>query len=102
MGSNTGMRIAMASVIVVVGLLVSPAAAFACTCRDTRPTTADDYKRWLQTFPGIVFQGQATKVEPLGNAVAAAEDPASQPMWKVAFTVERQWKGVRTRDLIVS
>lgn len=95
------MRIPAAAAIVLLVLLAVPDVASACSCPDTRPRTADDYMRWLQNYPGSVFQGQVTRVEP-GPTVVTAPDLPPLRTWKVTFTVDRQWKGVGTRAVVVS
>jgi hypothetical protein len=95
------MKMLTLSAVALLGLLVIPDVASACSCADTGPKTAADYKRWLQTYPGVVFHGQVVRVEPGPSLVAARDLPPLQTR-KVTFTVERQWKGVRTREVVVT
>jgi hypothetical protein len=95
------MKILAASAIALLGLLVIPDVASACSCADTGPKTEADYKRWLQTYSGVVFHGEVVRVEPGPNMVTAPDLPPLATR-KVTFTVERQWKGVRGREVVVT
>jgi hypothetical protein len=90
-----------ASALALVGMLVLPGVAAACSCADTGPKSEADYKRWLQTYPGVVFHGQVVGVE-RGPDLVTAPDLPPVPTRKVTFVAERQWKGVRTREIILT
>jgi hypothetical protein len=95
------MKILAASAIALLVLLVIPDVASACSCADTGPKTAAEYKGWLQAYPGVVFHGQVVSVEP-GPEMVTAPDVPPVPTRKIIFTVERQWKGVRTREVMLT
>jgi hypothetical protein len=50
----------------------------------------EDYRRWLKTYDGVVFSGRVTSVE--------ESDAFTRT---VRFEVERQWKGVTERQVVV-
>ena len=77
-------------------MVVSPSAASACSCLDRRPTTAQQYRQWLLTFDGAVFQGTVLSVEPFQGV----EQPF-QPGWTVTFQVDRHWKGITSPQIVI-
>jgi hypothetical protein len=81
------------SIIFVIALVfvLGPAAAYACSCL-AQPEKTEIPRDWLKNFNGAVFEGRVAKIE------RAAK---SQYLLKVTFTVERYWKGVKTKQAFV-
>lgn len=88
-------------------LLALPDQSFACDCVRELPAAdgaggaRSEYQRWIASFNGVVFRGTVVALEnvPYDGAVGPPELAAMTR--KVAFRVERIWKGVSTSQVVI-
>ena len=94
-------------VSIAVGLtamLVWPRAAFACSCRDQTPSSAQQRVEWFAGFDGAVFRGTVIASEQVQRPVSPRQPVTGElrvEEWKVTLRVERHWKGVTTSEIVV-
>ena len=96
--SNLAMRLLVIAASLLCLTWAEPAFACGIATRILNPTI-EQYRKWLDTFDGVVFVGKPLRFEnPDQKPVHQLN--AELAMW-VTYKVERQWKGVTSDEITI-
>ena len=88
----------LATTLALGALALTPENALACSCApfDSPGITP---KAWFDRFDGAAFRGTIVKSEIVQTGKSELEGDAEE--LKLTFRVERHWKGVKEREIVV-